>query len=1612
MIITRTGYSWKPDLRRSFALFTLFFGLFLLFPSIGTSQASDDLFSRAVSQYVNGSDRLALEYLNQVLRTDPDSTNARELRQQIRVKLADQDLSPKSTGKSEDVSQDEVGQPPSGESDTSERGSEGYQPYPDQQTLGSNRDSSDTNRRPGAEEFQPVPEENRKKESPTAPKINHEPQDVVRHFTKSYSTPTRQTKAIYGVEARHFKDRVRYVIHTSGTVDVITSQIYNPPMIIVDIPNSVDRLPSSPLPVGFPNHLRIRHSQYQLDPINVTRVVIDLDNWNENYNIYRAAPGDRIVVDIFDSPDAMESFRDLTPKANADAFSKGTGSVKSFDTKRTEDSTSDLRFQRKSGNNQTIKPNGTAGEPLKVKLTNKEGKPLSGDEVVFEVLQGEGKIDANADQPGNQTQSRTDENGVSRATYTASEQAGTTIVQASVPPHELQLHFSLNVEPGEPVEIKKIAGDQQEAMFGRAVGTSPEIRVLDRYGNPVTNVRVEFKDQSEEGFLDVDLDNEGIQRSGRTDSDGRLTVDLYRTASSRSTNHLIASVDRPDTESLSTRFTIFGNAQLLSIDFKQANLQDVLRTLSEIAQWNIVQAEQVEGRPVSEMTVSVHLRDVTAIRALDTILDVKGLSRVSDGNVMKIVPKPDAIRKGVPVLNPAELENYQGNNMVTVTYQFTYLNANNQLASTLQQALMAENSSILADPNSNSITITDLANNQRKLKKVLNNIDQPNQKFQVEVVELDYKDAEGFKNQLTELLPLGRQANITSNARSNALMIYGEATMISRVKKLVELLDRSGQLQENYKFIDMTGFDEVQIANQVNAILGLQVVPIEELSNIDFDFEGSDEAIDFIRSARQIDIDDLLESANVIPMPRLNQILVFGPKDVQEITVDIITKLKTSQAAYLRSREFHWYEPKMMPMEQMIDLIGNIGNLQVEAQAPEFEALLLTSPDSGSLQQGLSFLRNIDRELSSGREVIVYTPQFLEPSELASDVETYYEDLQSAQESGQETSGDPLPRVLHEGEERVVFVANKGDAKLLRDLIQKLDQNFYKEQSILTYFPDYVAPEDLEEELSDLNIGRLLYVDGNRISLLVPRSRRERLRKTLRNIDTSGHTTDVVYLEHTRAENIITSLQTISQNMDLSVTFAADQQTNSVIYSAAKTAKRDVLRIIKKLDRWQKQVFIEGMILEYTITEGNEFRYQWFLNPQGNQVGDATAAPQGEGAVQFGNFAGGPAGTFAAILNENDFQAVLNVLANESQSEVLAKPQITAINNQEASIRVGDEQEIRIERQTDEGVVSTLETIEAFTELTVTPTITSNRHVLRDILISSDQFTTPASANVETQTTRRQTENSVLVQDGQTVVIGGLIEEETTDDETGIPYLKDIPLAGNLFKNSEEETNKRELVIFLTPRVVANSAESRQQSQRVRNQLQQITPPGININIDRAGQLERLQRLSPKKQDSERRQRAQQIVQYRETSGPYRNRRELLNVSGITEEILNDVLYQINYRVDVNSVSAEDLTRIKNIGPAAAEAIIEARDRVGTFSTTQTVKQILLEHGVSESYYQSYLRPIFTVAKTRSGSPGPRSLNRQENGVSSNSSSSSYPRKPPTQEQGTSSPQPGRSSSP
>ncbi len=370
----------------------------------------------------------------------------------------------------------------------------------------------------------------------------------------------------------------------------------------------------------------------------------------------------------------------------------------------------------------------------------------------------------------------------------------------------------------------------------------------------------------------------------------------------------------------------------------------------------------------------------------------------------------------------------------------------------------------------------------------------------------------------------------------------------------------------------------------------------------------------------------------------------------------------------------------------------------------------------------------------------------------------------------------------------------------------------------------------------------------------------EYIKEILSQIDVpvEGGEVNVIYLKYSKAEEISSILQNLiaggirgvpgqAQVVQAPVRIAADKSTNSLIVLASPQDFEKIKDIVDKIDIERKQVFVSAAIVEVSSTRLAQYGLSFF------GAKDFETKVQGETKQGVGIF-GGALGTplpFAIIdpqklgaisglllgftlppatvniggqtVSVPPLAAILQALAADSHVDILSTPQILTLDNKEAEIRVATNipfptgqiitaagaggaavPTITIQRQ-DVGII-----------LKITPhTIERTNRLILDVNIEISDVAEEAPAGLAVQqlgiaTIKRSSTTSVLVDDGQTIVIGGLMRTRKSSSRTKVPILGDIPVIGVLFRSSKSQTQKSNLIIFLTPKIIEKSADAEQ----------------------------------------------------------------------------------------------------------------------------------------------------------------------------------------------------------
>jgi general secretion pathway protein D len=305
------------------------------------------------------------------------------------------------------------------------------------------------------------------------------------------------------------------------------------------------------------------------------------------------------------------------------------------------------------------------------------------------------------------------------------------------------------------------------------------------------------------------------------------------------------------------------------------------------------------------------------------------------------------------------------------------------------------------------------------------------------------------------------------------------------------------------------------------------------------------------------------------------------------------------------------------------------------------------------------------------------------------------------------------------------------------------------------------------------------------------------------------------------------------------IRFVADEVTNAIIVTTYPRLWKEIEETIKKLDKMPRQVLIEVMAAEVTLTDDTKLGIEWAIR---SGRFDVSSSPSGlipgrpaQSIIPFGGAA--PLGfnffTFAA----DKFLAALNALASENRVNVLSNPSIMTAENRKAVINVSTSVPIVTSQQvpvatggiTGNAITQTVEYRDAGIILTVTPRIGEQGTVALDVKQEVNEVgeNEPPPIN-SPRFTKREAETSVVLLNNQTLVLGGLIQNKRTRIRVGIPWLSRIPILGYLFGSVQNTIEKTELLLLITPRTVGtalDAARITEQMRRVTPELEQSRPP-------------------------------------------------------------------------------------------------------------------------------------------------------------------------------------------
>jgi general secretion pathway protein D len=285
-----------------------------------------------------------------------------------------------------------------------------------------------------------------------------------------------------------------------------------------------------------------------------------------------------------------------------------------------------------------------------------------------------------------------------------------------------------------------------------------------------------------------------------------------------------------------------------------------------------------------------------------------------------------------------------------------------------------------------------------------------------------------------------------------------------------------------------------------------------------------------------------------------------------------------------------------------------------------------------------------------------------------------------------------------------------------------------------------------------------------------------------------------------------------------------------VLVLARPDQQPKIAKALAKIDVMPRQVLVEATIVEITLSGELKYGLQWYLTHHGRNnaaVLDTTI----DNSTTAGLYKMFPGFSYSVLDGAGQVRAILNALASESKLHVLSSPSVMVLDNQTANILVGDQVPIVTQQQqstltTSPEIINSVQYRDTGVQLSVTPRVNAGGMVTLEISQEVSDVIKTTTSGIDSPTIRqRKILSTVAVRSGQTVALGGLMRHNESTNESGIPVLHKLPVVGALFGGKDISSERTELLVMLTPRVVRDPEELARVTEELRNKLTELKIP-------------------------------------------------------------------------------------------------------------------------------------------------------------------------------------------
>jgi general secretion pathway protein D len=427
----------------------------------------------------------------------------------------------------------------------------------------------------------------------------------------------------------------------------------------------------------------------------------------------------------------------------------------------------------------------------------------------------------------------------------------------------------------------------------------------------------------------------------------------------------------------------------------------------------------------------------------------------------------------------------------------------------------------------------------------------------------------------------------------------------------------------------------------------------------------------------------------------------------------------------------------------------------------------------------------------------------------------------------------------------ILIVDRLSNVKRIRDLLEDLDKDNSAKITIikLENLSSIEAVRILEKLKAQNNptinnFVAIPFSPSNSVILSANSTITNNIQKTLTSLDAdvkADKSIDVIYLKYAKAEDISSILNSVSDRFAASpdgikTVITHHEKTNSLIVSSEESNLPGIRNLISKLDIRRAQVLVEAIIVELSETAAQNLGIETLYTGDGDVPIGVTAYDVGSGpnllaiagsAASDGSDATlsqlatssllgsqGLVAGFGDFTGAGNFAGILSAVANDQNSNILSTPSVIAMDNTESKLLVGQEIPITTGESLGSSNVNAFRTTsreEVGIKLEVTPQINEGSSVILKIKQEVSSVAGTYASGVDLITNNRTIETTVLADNGQIIVLGGLIDEDIQENISKVPLLGSIPVLGKLFQSSSTQVVKKKLFVFIRPTILIDS---------------------------------------------------------------------------------------------------------------------------------------------------------------------------------------------------------------